>query len=226
MDGVLFLFRWMHFFFGIIWIGLLYYLNFIHGSFMAEADASVKPVIVTKLLPKILWWFRWGAMWTFATGWLYLGMRGHMVGAAAFSSSWGIFILTGAILGSLMWANVWFIIWPNQKIVIASAQGTLAGKPALPEAAGAAARGLVASRTNVVFSVAMLLCMGSASHVAMTVNPETSKLPLIALLTVMIGGLELNAIKGKVGPLATVKGVIHIGFVFGIAVALAISFLA
>jgi uncharacterized membrane protein len=226
MDGLLFLFRWLHFFFGIIWIGLLYYLNFIHGSFMAEADASLKPVIATKLLPKVLWWFRWGAMWTFVTGWLYLAVRGHMIGLEAFASGWGIFVLTGAILGSLMWFNVWFVIWPAQQVVITSAEGVLAGKPALADAPGAAARALTASRTNVVFSVPMLLCMGSASHVALSVNPDTSKIPLVGLLTVIFGALEWNAVAGKVGPLATVRNAIHIAFVLGISVSLAIHLLA
>src|SRR3954451_4397229 len=107
-DGILFLFRWLHFFFGVTWIGHLYYFNFVQGAFFAETDATTKSNAIQKLVPRALWWFRWGAMFTMVTGVMYLGMRGHMLGHAVFVTSWGIAILTGAFLGLLMWANVWF----------------------------------------------------------------------------------------------------------------------
>src|SRR5689334_16064577 len=95
LEGFMFLLRWFHFFFGIIWIGLLYYFNFVQGAFFAETDASTKSGAIQKLVPRALWWFRWGAMYTFLTGLLYLGLRGHRDGAAIFETSWGVAILTG-----------------------------------------------------------------------------------------------------------------------------------
>src|SRR5688572_26441585 len=101
-DGLLFILRWMHFFFGIIWIGLLYYFNYVQGPFFAETDATTKTNAIQKLVPRALWWFRWGAMITFLTGWLYIMARGHRDSWAIFSTSWGVMILIGATLGSLM----------------------------------------------------------------------------------------------------------------------------
>ncbi|MGE0615278.1 MAG: urate hydroxylase PuuD [Bacteriovoracia bacterium] len=214
-DGLLFLFRWLHFFFGITWIGLLYYFNFVQGAFFNETDAATKSNAIQKLVPRALWWFRWAAMFTFLTGWAYLGMKGHG-GAEIFATSWGVAILLGATLGSLMWANVWFIIWPNQKIVIASATQAAAGKAALPEAAAAGARAMVASRTNTLFSIPMLFCMGAASHLNMNVSADSNFGLLAGVLAVIVGLIQLNAIKGKLGPMATVKGVIHMGFLLAI----------
>src|SRR5258708_4208117 len=121
-EGLLFVLRWFHFFFGIIWIGLLYYFNFVQGVFFAEIDAGTKSVAIQKLVPRALFWFRWGAMGTFITGLITLMIYGSQGGGGdIFRSSFGIFILSGAALGTFMWANVWFVIWPNQKVVIASA---------------------------------------------------------------------------------------------------------
>src|SRR6476469_1701793 len=105
-NGLLFLLRWLHFFFGIIWIGLLYYFNFVQGAFFAETDAATKSGAIQKLVPRALWWFRWGAMWTMATGVTILAIRGHMNGGGIFATSWGVSILTGAAFGLTMWYNV------------------------------------------------------------------------------------------------------------------------
>src|SRR3954468_19402144 len=121
MNGLMFLLRWLHFFFGIVWIGHLYYFNFTQGPFFAETDAATKSNATQKLVPRALWWFRWGAMWTMATGLTILAIRGHLDGGAIFQTSWGAAILTGAAMGLIMWANVWFIIWPAQQVVIKSA---------------------------------------------------------------------------------------------------------
>lgn len=213
-DGFLFILRWLHFFFGIIWIGLLYYFNFVQGAFFNETDATTKSNAIQKLVPRALLWFRWGAMGTFITGWAYLGMRTSTPGGAAlFMTSWGVAILTGAILGSLMWANVWFIIWPCQKVVIESATNAATGKPAIPEAAARGARAAVASRTNTLFSIPMLFCMGAASHLNMSFNEEPNYMVLAVLLVLMFGAFQVNAMKGKLfGPLNTPKGTIHLGF--------------
>ncbi|MFN7684640.1 MAG: urate hydroxylase PuuD [Oligoflexia bacterium] len=210
-QGVLMLLRWLHFFFGIVWIGHLYYFNFTQGPFMNETDPATKSGVTQKLLPRALWWFRWGAMFTFLSGWAYLGIRGHELGGAFLQTSYGITILMGAILGSLMWFNVWFIIWPNQQVVIANAEAVAKGGQANPAAAGSAARALCASRTNVLFSMPMLFFMGTASHLNILVGEESSVGALFGVFTLLIGALEFNAVKGKPGPMATVKGVIHMG---------------
>ncbi|MGZ5280036.1 MAG: urate hydroxylase PuuD, partial [Pseudobdellovibrionaceae bacterium] len=206
LDGLQFILRWLHFFFGVMWIGHLYYFNFVQGATMAEADAATKSGIQRILLPKAMWWFRWGAMWTMVTGLLMLMIKGHQAGPEVFSSSWGITILIGTVLGLTMWANVWFIIWPAQKIVIASATQVAAGGAALPEAAAAGPRGLLASRTNTLMSIPMLFFMGAASHLPIVVTPESSIGGMAAVLIVLWLVLEGNAIKGKLGPMQTVKG--------------------
>src|ERR1700737_4965357 len=115
--GIPFLLRWIHFLAGITWIGLLYYLNFAQVPFFAETDAPVRSGAQQKLLPRVMWWFRWGAMITFLSGWL------HRVGVGN-AQTW--IILLGGILGSVMWFNVWFVIWPAQKMVIQNAIDTAA----------------------------------------------------------------------------------------------------
>jgi len=218
LDGLLFVFRWLHFFFGIIWIGLLYYFNFVQGAFFAETDAATKSNAIQKLVPRALWWFRWGAMFTILTGLVILSIRGHRDGMAIFATSWGVAILTGFAFGFAMWYNVWFVIWPNQQIVIQSATQAASGGQALPNAAAAGARAGCASRHNTLFSIPMLFCMGAASHLPIQVS-ESAHLGVLALvMLVIIGGLELNALKGKTGPITSIKGVIHMGFALTIVI--------
>jgi uncharacterized membrane protein len=155
--GVNYLFRWGHVLFGIVWIGLLYYFNFVQTEYFKEADPAHRSGAIQKLVPEALWWFRWGAAFTFLTG-LYLLYVLH--GALTYD------ITVGATLGTLMAINVWFIIWPNQKIVIASATQVAEGGEALPEAAAAAPKAALASRTNTLFSIPMLFFMGSSAHFA------------------------------------------------------------
>jgi len=203
MDQVLidYLARWGHFLSGITWIGLLYYFNFVQTEYFKEADGDARTDAFTKLVPRALWWFRWGAMFTFLTGLIMLGLRGAGV---------TLDITVGAVLGTLMFLNVWLIIWPNQKIVIESNTQVKAGGEALPEAAGAAPKAGLASRTNTLFSIPMLFFMGSSAHYAHGgLNGNTTAL-IVAL--VIIAVLELNAIFGKQGPMTTVRGVILSGF--------------
>src|SRR6185369_11196370 len=89
MDGITFILKWLHLFFGLLWIGHLYYFNFTQGSAMAQADAATKSGITTKLVPIALWWFRWGAMWTLVTGLILLAIKGHAGGMQVYASSWG-----------------------------------------------------------------------------------------------------------------------------------------
>jgi uncharacterized membrane protein len=213
MDGWFFLLRWIHFLAGITWIGLLYYFNLVQTPFFAETDPPVRSGAIQKLVPRALWWFRWGAMITFLSGWLYLL---HRVSQVGFASSYSWAILLGGILGTMMWANVWFVIWPKQKVVIANAADTAAGRPANPAAAPAGARAGVASRTNVVFSIPMLFYMGAASHLPLPMPRSGAAFWIIN--GVIIAAIELNALvatagQGTAKPLATVKATLWSGFI-------------
>lgn len=210
-EGILFLLRWIHFLAGITWIGMLYYFNFVQGDFFKTIDANTKNIAVSKLVPTALWWFRWGAMLTFLSGISLIGLTIHM--GVPLNSSWGVLILIGGILATLMWFNVWFIIWPAQKVVIASAKKVLEGGQAIPDAAVKAGRALVVSRTNVMFSFPMLFFMGAARHFNLLPNISEVNIGILAaVLGVITLLLEINSLKGKTGPLTSVKGVITCGF--------------
>ncbi|MFZ4712125.1 MAG: urate hydroxylase PuuD [Bacteriovoracaceae bacterium] len=201
--------RWVHYFAGVVWIGMLYYFNFVQGEWFKEIDATIKNNAFNKLVPRALKWFRYGALFTFLTGVFLLKYKYLTSGIEIFTTSWGIFILTGAAMGTIMFLNVWLIIWPSQKVLIQNAQNALEGKPAIADAPARAAKAGLASRTNVLFSIPLLFFMGAASHLPLEVSDTYSGWLLFAALGVIIGGLELNAIKGKLGPLTTIKGVTH-----------------
>ena len=197
MDLVQFLFRWGHVMFGIAWIGLLYYFNFVQGGYMAAASNEAKVDAFTKLVPSALWWFRWAAMMTFLTGVVLL---------LIIMSALSVGILLGALMATLMFLNVWLIIWPNQKIVIASNEAVRDGGSADPNQAGAAAKALLASRTNTLMSLPMTLLMISHSHYTMGAGNLATLGMWIGLA--LIVAIEANAIWGKMGPITSVKGVI------------------
>ena len=213
LDGWYLLLRWIHLLAGITWIGLLYYFNFVQGEWFKETDASAKTAAVQKLVPRALWWFRWGAMFTFLAGALTLLTKGMQAGWGIYASSWGIIILTGSVLGTLMFLNVWLIIWPKQQIVMASTNQVAEGGEPLPDVADCTAKAGLASRTNTLFSIPMLLCMGAASHYPVNVTDGTNYTGLFWVLAIIIGLIEINAIVGKPGPMASVKGVITSGVV-------------
>ncbi len=219
MEGWYFLLRWFHFLAGITWIGVLYYFNFIQTPFFGtELGGSAKSAVTRGLVPNALWWFRWGAMFTFITGWLIILTKvGH--DGVGLGSGYITRILTGGLMGTLMWANVWFVIWPAQKVVIANAERVAGGGEADPTAAGRGGKAGMASRTNTLFSIPMLFFMGSASHFPSL----TSKLDMgggslglyWVLALVVMAAVEVN---GLIGPgassqkmLTTVRGTIHGG---------------
>lgn len=210
-EGLVMFLRFVHFFAGVTWIGLLYYFNFIQGAFFNEIEAPVKNVAFSKLVPKALWWFRYGALFTFLSGIGMLGIQGAELKQYFFSTPYGLYIWPGALMGTLMFLNVWLIIWPNQKILIANAENVLKGGAANPDAAKAGGKALLASRTNVLFSIPLLFFMGASRHLGLGMEMDVSPYTAVGIVTAIILAIEVNAIKGKLGPLTTVKGVIHCG---------------
>lgn len=210
-DGLVMVLRWIHFFAGVAWIGHLYYFNFVQGAFMPEVDATVKNNVFAKLVPRAMAWFRYGALWTFLSGLAMLIIAGKDLGGDFMKTPYGIFIWTGALLGTCMFLNVWLIIWPIQRGLINNGQTALAGGTPDAAAAGKAPKALLASRTNTMFSIPLLFFMGAARHMPLTIPDEFSPGAVLAVVTLIILGLEFNAIKGKLGPMTTVKGVIHCG---------------
>ena len=224
VDGWYLLLRWIHFLAGITWIGLLYYFNFVQGEWFKETDAPAKSAAIQKLVPRALWWFRWGAMFTFLAGALTLLTKGMQVGWGIYESSWGIIILTGSVLGTLMFLNVWLIIWPKQQVVIASTNLVAEGGEALSDAADCGAKAALASRTNTLFSIPMLLFMGAATHYKVTLTLDTNHSGIFWVLAIIIGLLEINAVIGKPGPMVSVKGVITSGLVLTVVLFAVIRF--
>lgn len=220
-TNVLFLLRWGHFLAGITWIGLLYFFNLVNVNFMKELDAATKGKVIPNLMPKGLWWFRWGAVYTVLFGFLYylmlLGTEhitarvivwliawtvawlivaallrtsvaggplkdGRVLavviailvlivaaGAVAYMRNGGsnrtVAISIGGGMGYVMFMNVWMIIWPLQKKIIAATKATAeTGAPAPADMPRWARRAFLASRTNAWLSVPMLFFMGAASH--------------------------------------------------------------
>ncbi len=217
MDALLMLLRWLHFLFGIAWIGLLYYFNLVQTPFFAETEAPVRSGAIQKLVPRALWWFRWGAMGTVIFGLLYFFLWWSTIDMNF--TAWTVAIITGGTLGIIMWANVWFVIWPNQKIIIANAIAMAGGAAADPKAAPAGRRAGLASRTNTLFSVPMLFFMGAASHLPGLVGAITpgGLVGWIVIDGVIIAAIECNALFGTQGatkkPLDSIQGVITAGFV-------------
>ena len=218
MQGTEMIFRFFHYFAGVVWIGMLYYFNFVQGEWFKELDAdekikSSRGVAVRTLVPRALAWFRYGALGTFLTGVVLLGLKGQSFGSEMFKTSWWAYISVGAAFGTVMFLNVWLVIWPNQKIVIANAKQVAGGGSAMPEAAAAGAKAGLASRHNTLFSVPLLFLMGAASHLPSQVNPDYNGMKLAGFIVIVLGGLELNALKGKTDYLkiTSIMGVTHIG---------------
>ena len=186
-----FIFRWAHVLFGMVWVGMLYYFNFVQTEYFKEAEASAKADAMEKLAPRALWWFRWGAMFTFITGLYLLHAIRATSGIVGYSLIW-----VGALTGILMFLNVWLVIWPRQQVVLGLKSG---------DAAASAAKAGLASRTNTLFSGPMLLGMLGSKHLVL---PEMSATGLIACIVIILA-LEANALFGKMGPMASIVGVIH-----------------
>ena len=162
MDTLNALFRWLHILAGIVWIGMLYFFNWVNGPLQGTLDGDTKKKVNPELLPRALFWFRWSALATWLAGAWLLGER--FVPAFTFGYSNGshdyqtVVIGIGAWLGTIMLLNVWGIIWPNQKKILGIKPATDDEKAAARKAA------LYASRTNFILSIPMLMCMAATSH--------------------------------------------------------------
>jgi uncharacterized membrane protein len=194
VGGVI-LSRWAHFLAGITWIGILYYFNFVQVPSFAAFEAGTRTEATAKLVPRALWWFRWGAMLTLLSGISILAFQDQFNGDY-FKTPSGVSIATGILLALVMFSNVWFVIWPAQKRVIANAQNVLAGGQADPAAPGFARRGLMASRTNTLFSIPVLFFMAATSHfapfhIADSPGKRGAFLGIVLFVTAI---LELNAL--------------------------------
>src|SRR5471032_369776 len=147
-----FFFRWLHVLSGVMWIGLLWYFNFVQIPSMPKIPDEQKPAISKVIAPTALFWFRWAALSTVVTGLLLAGMNGYIGALLTFARPFTA-IAIGMWLGLIMAFNVWFIIWPNQK----KALGIVAVEA---NAKAKAARiGMLASRINTMLSIPMLYCM-------------------------------------------------------------------
>jgi uncharacterized membrane protein len=147
-----FLFRWIHVFFGILWIGLLYYFNFVQIPSMPKIPDEQKPAITRVIAPAALFYFRWAAAGTVLFGLLTAGANGYL-GQALVLRPPVVTIGIGMWLAIIMAANVWFVIWPNQKKIL----GLIEADAEAKKKAGRIA--LLASRTNTMLSIPMLFCM-------------------------------------------------------------------
>ncbi|MGD1876198.1 MAG: urate hydroxylase PuuD [Kiloniellaceae bacterium] len=157
-----FFFRWLHVISGIMWVGLLYYFNFVQMPNMAKIPDDQKPAIAKVIAPAVLWWFRWAAVATVVTGLIVASLNGYAHDALALGLTDGVpkhtMIGIGMWLGLIMAFNVWFLIWPNQKRALGIVEADAASK------ARSARIAMLVSRTNTVLSFPMLFAMVSAQN--------------------------------------------------------------
>lgn len=180
--------RWLHVFAGILWIGHLYFFNFVNIPLQGALDDAAKKLVNPQLMPRALWWFRWGAMITFLSGitlfaLVYFYTPGVGFGPTSYLMLDGgitdraMWILFGMLLGFVMWFNVWFIIWPAQK-------GLLTGKITGDQAAAVRKKATLASRINTYFSGPMLFAMLAPSHYGTMTFPALGMAVVLGLAAI------------------------------------------
>ncbi len=161
-DWLIFLFRYMHVLSGVMWIGLLWYFNFVQIPTMPKIPEEQRPAVTGHIAPEVLFWFRWSALSTVVTGLVLAYMNGYLTDALAIgltdhngrSAAIGI----GMWMGLIMAFNVWFIIWPKQQIALGLVEADASLKPAAGRTA------MLFSRTNTMLSIPMLYAMVSAQN--------------------------------------------------------------
>ena len=195
-------FRWLHILVGIAWIGLLYYFNLVQVPGLAAYgdEGKARNITIDKIARRALWWFRWAAIATLATGLLITGQKDYwnnFMNGSASGNGHDVAISVGMVLGILMAANVWMIIWKNQRVVLANAANVLGGGEADPNAATAGRKALLASRQNMIFSVSMLWFMVGSAHFYSGAFPDASASDVrtyFIIAIVITALLEMNAI--------------------------------
>ena len=163
--------RWAHILCGVMWIGLLWYFNFVSTPTTPQIPADLRPALGKYITPAALFWFRWGAMGTIVFGLILAWMNGYLAQAlsldsyddgGSFKTPSYLLIGIGMWLGIIMWFNVWFLIWPNQQKAL-NIGGKYPDLSAEAKAAAAKTSGMF-SRINTLLSIPMLFCMAAASH--------------------------------------------------------------
>lgn len=206
-NGWFTLFRYGHVISVVMWMGLLWFFNFVQTPAYAEMDPGARNSAFDKLTWRGLWWFRWAAMATVVFGLLLLmlgSMAKNTIGLYR-KDYWlhtanGPTLAVGIVMGLVMLANVWMVIWPKQQIVIGNARGLLQGGEADPNAAPAAREAAMASRQNTVFSFPVLFFMVAAGHFWASpainrFNISSSKSIVFMLIGfVVIAVMEANAL--------------------------------
>ena len=198
-SNVHLLLRWLHVIAGIVWIGHLYFFNFVNVPLQGSLDDAGKKAVNPKLLPRALWWFRWGAMITFLAGLFLFTMNYMYTPGVGFGpsglfrdangiTSRAIWILIGGLLGTIMWFNVWFIIWPTQKAI-------LSGKVPADQLPAARKKALLVSRINTFLSGPMLFGMLAPAHYGAFNGTSLLVFAAVSVVTVWIA----ISISGKVG---------------------------
>jgi len=162
-DWIAFLWRWLHVLSAVMWIGILWYFNFVQIPSMPKIPDEQKPAISKVIAPAALFWFRWAAMATIITGLLLALGSGYLMQALTLGLMDGVAKHTaigiGMWLGLIMWFNVWFVIWPNQKIALGIVDAEADAK------AASARKAMLFSRTNTLLSFPMLYAMVSAQNI-------------------------------------------------------------
>jgi uncharacterized membrane protein len=187
LEWVHFAFRWFHIWFGIIWIGHLYFFNFVNANTMPKLDGPTKKAVVPQLMPRALFWFRWGAAVTWITG-IVLFTLLYMMGSKYFwegagesraISGRGWWITVGLVFGTVMAFNVWFIIWPKQKVIIAATRDGKAGEPDVQAKVKTAT---LASKVNTYLSVPLIASMLSNHFPTILLANWIWSIPLIVVI--------------------------------------------
>ena len=194
------LIRWLHVIAGIIWIGHLYFFNFVNLPLQGALDDAAKKIVNPQLMPRALWWFRWGAMITMMAGLtlfvlIYMYTPGVGFGPTSLLmdteglTGRGAWILFGMLLGLIMWFNVWMIIWPTQKKL-------LTGKIPQDQIPAARKKAALFSRINTYLSGPMLFGMLAPSHYG-TMHPAALVIAIGVAVLAVFKAYKISAVVGK-----------------------------
>jgi len=195
--------RYVHYLAGVCWIGMLWYFNFVQTPAFAEVSDATRSEAMRTITWRALWWFRFGALLTFLSGVWILGIQ-KLLGSE-FDNFWktpqGTSIAIGAGFATVMFLNVWLVIWPAQQVIIGSARKVAEGGEADPNAASRAKPAARASRANTLMSIPMLFFMGFTSHYSGAYDGADGTGPYVItliLFLIILAVIELTAL-GKIG---------------------------